>query len=450
MDFFKKLLQSGMMPNSFTFPSVLRASTNLEAVELGKQIHACIVKKRLESDVFVGSGLVTMYSKCGIIGYALQVMNKMSEPDLGLWNAMISGFVQNGRMEEARDFFLNLAQPNVVSWTSMIAGCAQNGYGEDALFYFIEMLRTGVNANELTLTSVLRACATIAALEQGKQVHTHIYKTTFNNNIFVNNALITMYAKSGSIEDADQIFTVMPERDVISWNAIIAGYAQHGHAKEALILFERLLQAGTKPNEITFLGVLSACCHAGLVDKGWHYFDSMVQNHCLTAGPEHYACMVDLLGRAGCLNEAENLINQMPMKPDAVIWGSLLSACKTHVNVELGKLAAEHLFELEPGNESTHVLLSSIYSAASMWDDARNVRIMMNEKRIKKTPGCSWMHIKHRVHVFVTGDKTHPESERIYEKLNELAKRMEQAGYKPETNFVLEDEAEETTHSLLT
>jgi pentatricopeptide repeat protein len=203
--------------------------------------------------------------------------------------------------------------------------------------------------------------------------------------MFVKNSLITMYARCGSIEDADRVFSSMPERDVVSWNAMIAGYAQHGLAIEALRLFERLIQAGTKPDEITFVGVLSACSHAGLVEEAWYYFNSMVRDHCLTAISEHYACMVDLLGRAGYLEEAKKLIDEMPMEPDVVVWGSFLSACRMHVNVKLGKLAAERLFELEPGNDSTYVLLSSIYAAAEMWDDVTKVRIMMKNKGVKRS-----------------------------------------------------------------
>eukprot|EP01018_Ginkgo_biloba_P025377 Gb_18462 [translate_table: standard] len=449
LKFFRLMLREGMTPNPFTFPSVLRASASVEALELGRQVHACVLKIGFDSDVFVGSALVTMYARCGIIDDASQVINKMPKTDLASWNAMVAGYVQNGRIPDARQVFDKLSQRNVVSWTAMIAGYAQNGFYEEALIFFIQMLRTGTKANQSTFTCVLRACASLAALEQGRQVHSHINKTSFESDVFVKNALITMYAKCGSIEDANQVFRIMPERDVISWNAMISGYAQHGHAKEALQLFEQSRQAGIKPDEITFVGVLCACSHGGLVDEGWRYFDSMIQDHYLTPMHEHYACMVDLLGRAGHLDEAEEFINKMPLEPDVVVWGALLSACKTHVNIKLGKRAAEHLFELEPNNDSTYVMLSNIYAAASRWDDAIKVRKMMKNSGVKKKPGCSWIEVKSRVHAFVTGDRSHPQTEKIYAKLERLTEQIEAAGYVADTNLVLHDVPEEEKEHIL-
>nr|ABK26521.1 unknown [Picea sitchensis] len=299
------------------------------------------------------------------------------------------------------------------------------------------------------MAGILRACASVAALEQGKQVHADIIKIGFELDVSVSNGLVDMYGKCGRIEDAQEVFSKLLEPDVASWNAMISGLAQHGCGKEAVLLFEQMLQTGVKPNQITFVVVLSGCSHAGLVDEGRNYFDSMTRDHGISPKAEHYSCMVDLFGRAGCLDEALNFINQMPVEPNASVWGSLLGACRVHGNIELAERAVEQLIELTPENPGTYVLLSNIYAAAGRWDDAGKVRKMMKDRSVKKEPGCSWIEVQNKVHPFIVGDSSHPQIEEIYETLETLTLQMKAAGYIPNTNFVLHDVEEEQKEWIL-
>lgn len=252
------------------------------------------------------------------------------------------------------------------------------------------------------------------------------------SDVFVRSAIVDMYAKCGNLDDARLSFDKIYKPDTVLWTTIISAYAQHGHGREALLLFEEMQQAGLTPNHVTFLGVLAACSHTGLVDKGWHYFLSMSQHHGIRPRVEHYVCMVDILGRSGHLDEAEDLINSIPYEPDAILWKALLGACRVHGNLDIGRRAAEHLFDLEPQNAASYVLLSNVYAAAGKWDDVAKVRRMMKDREVKKNPGCSWIEIKNVVHKFIVGDRSHPQSERIYAMLNHLSKRMKEAGYMPD------------------
>jgi pentatricopeptide repeat protein len=371
------------------------------------------------------------------MGYAWKAFDQMPERDVVSWNTVIAGYAQNGSIEDASQLFGRMPEKDVISWNTMIAAYAQIGHGEEAMKLFCQMQRVGVRPIQTTFTSLLSASASLASIEQGKQHHTYIFKIGFSSEVFVGNALIAMYAKCGHIDDARQVLDEMPERDVVSWNSLITGFALHGRGKEALQLFEQMQLLDIKPNNTTFIGILSACSHAGLVDEGWQYFYSMNRDNCITPTAGHYACMVDLLARAGCLKEAEEFIDEMPFKLDAVAWGSLLGACRVHVNTEVAKRAAEHLFELEPENAGTYVLLSNIYAAAGRWNDAAKIRILMKDRGVKKKPGCSWIKVKNKVHTFVVGDRLHPQTDAIYATLERLAGKMQEEGYVPNTNVVL-------------
>eukprot|EP01018_Ginkgo_biloba_P011555 Gb_34228 [translate_table: standard] len=417
LQLFPSMQRAGMKPNEFTFSSVLRACASLFALENGKQVHSNTIKSGFEFHVFVGSALVDMYAKCESIQDAHQLFDKMPER-------------------------------NVVSWNALIAGYAQIGNGEAALKLFWQMQHISMQPTKFTFSSVLSACASIAVLDQGKWVHAHIIKTGCKLDAFVGNALIDMYGKCGSIRDARQVFDKLSRRDVVSWNAMITGCAQHGQGKEAVQLFEQMQLAGIKPNHITFLCVLSACSHAGLVNEGRLYFDSM-SSHGIIPKAEHYACIVDLLGRAGHMDEAEEFIKKLPVEPTAAVWGALLGACRVHGNMELGKRAAECLFELDPEDAGPHVLLSNIYAAAGRWDDVAKVRKMMRRSGVKKEPGCSWVELENTVHTFVVNDRSHPLTDRIYATLENLSRKMKEAGYVADTNFVLlAMEEQQKVHTL--
>ncbi|KAH9322901.1 hypothetical protein KI387_017540, partial [Taxus chinensis] len=417
-ELFYGMQHNGTKPNEYTFASILNAETGLADLEQGKRIHACICKFGLEFHVVLGSALVDMYAKCG-------------------------------SLEDAQHVFDEIPQRNVVTWTTMIAGQAEHGNVEEALRVFLQMQWAGIEPNEFTFTTVLRACAARASLESGKQVHACTVKNGFESTFGTGSALIDMYSKSGSIEEARCMFDTTVQRDTIVWTVMITGYSKHGMGKEALDIFEKMQNSGQKPDLVSFLAVLTACSHAGLVDEGWHYFGSMEQ-HGIAANAEHYACMVDLLGRAGHLDKAYDLIKKMPLEPDSAVWGALLSACRIHYNLKLGIVAAEHLFELNPQDSGNFVVLSNMYSASGRWEEVTKVRRMMREMEVKKKdPGCSWIEINRKVHEFVVGDRSHPLTDEIYAKLETLFGDMKEAGYVPDMNFVLHDVEEEQKEDIL-
>eukprot|EP01018_Ginkgo_biloba_P039317 Gb_36398 [translate_table: standard] len=508
---FYEMHRTGTQPNEFTFVSVLPACANLGAIEQGKEIHEEIIRNGFLSNVFVGNALVDMYAKCGSVESARKVFNKMIQRDVVSWNAMITGYAQNGYVDEALKLFQKMHERNVVSWNAMIAGCAQNGYVdealelfqkmpernmvswnsmisgfvqngyvdealkifqkmperdvvswnaiiagcaqnehvEEALNLFQQMHLAAVKPNLETFAIVLPACGNLVALEQGKEIHEHMIISGFQSDVFVENTLVDMYAKCGSIEDASKVFDKIPKRNVISWTTMIVGYAMHGCGREALELFERMQQSGTNPDHVTFVGVLCACCHAGLVDQGWQYFDCMSKYYHITPTMEHYGCMVDLLGRAGRLDEAQNFINKMPIKPDVGVWGSLLGACRIHINIEVGEHAAEQLLELDPQNTAPYVLLSDIYAASGRRDSIEKVRKMMQDRRVKKKPGLSWIVVNKQVNSFLVGDRSHPQTQNIYAELERLSGQMKAAGYVPDTRYVLNDVEEEQKEEIL-
>eukprot|EP01018_Ginkgo_biloba_P030112 Gb_36460 [translate_table: standard] len=404
MELFDGMQCAGIKPNQFTFASALTGCETCEDLQQGKQLHVVILKSGYQSNVFSGSALVDMYAKCG-------------------------------SLEDARQLFDEMSVPNVVSWNTMISGCARHGHGEEAVKLFRGMQRAGMEPCKTTFASVLSAVASLASQEQGKQIHCQVVKAGFESDVFVGNALVHMYAKCGNVENARHIFDKMPEKNVVSWNTMIVGFSQHGCSSESLQLFEQMQQTGIQPNHITFIGVISACSHVGLVDKGQHFFDSMLQDHGIIPRMEHYACMVDLFGRAGCLHQAEDIIKNMPFEPGLLVWVTLLGACRIHGNMELGKRVAEYLIELEPQFDAPYVLLSNIYAAAGMWDKVANVRKMMKARGVKKEPGCSWIEIQNRVHSFVVKDRSQSQIDEVYEKLGELTRQMEEAGYVPKQEW---------------
>jgi pentatricopeptide repeat protein len=416
--FFKEMQVQGIKPDSITIGSVLPACADLLVLEHGKQIHGYVMRSGFVSDVVLGNGLVDMYAKCGHICIARQLFERMPE----------------------RDF---------VSWTAIIAGYSQNGHSHEALALFNEMQVQGIKPDSITMVSVLSGCADLLALEQGKQIHGYAIRTGFESDVAVGNGLVHMYAKCGHIGIARHVFDKMLSRNVVSWNVMILGYGIHGHGEDALALFIQMQQIGTKPDHITFVSVLTACSHAGLVHEGWQYFECMESDYGLAPELEHYACLVDLLGRAGHLNEAHGIIKKMPLEPDAAMWGALLGACRIHCNIELGEEAAKHLFELEPNKAGYYVLLSNIYAEAGRWEDLAKLRTMMRDRGVKKRPGCSFIEVNREVHTFLTGDRTHPQSEKIYAMLETLYGKMNEAGYVSNKNLVLQDVEEEVKENML-
>ncbi|XP_073125196.1 pentatricopeptide repeat-containing protein At2g33680 [Henckelia pumila] len=405
---FKEMHCCGMMPSEYTIVGVLNACGHTDGADVGMQVHGYLIKLGFESQVYIMTALVDMYAKCG-------------------------------RIIDAQKGFDSLLEPDLVMWTSMIGGFVQNGDNESAISLYCRMQMEGVAPNELTLASVLKACSGLSALEQGKQIHAHVVKNGFSLKIPIGSALSTMYAKCGNLDDVYAIFRRLPARDVVSWNAMISGLSQNGLGLEALKLFEEMQLQGANPDCVTFVNVLSACSHMGLVDKGREYFKSISNKFHIVPTREHYACMVDILGRAGKLQEAKEFIESAPIDHGLSLWRILLSACRNHHNYELGAYAGERLMELGSLESSSYVLLSSIYSALGRFDDIERVRRMMNIRGVSKEPGCSWIELKNQVHVFVVGDLLHPEIKHTRAEIWRLSKLMKNEGYLLEFGSILEE-----------
>ncbi|OVA17395.1 Pentatricopeptide repeat [Macleaya cordata] len=415
---FFQMRQAFVVPNQFTFASILQASATMECIELGAQTHSHVVKVGLDSDVFVTNALMDVYAKCG-------------------------------RMVDSEKLFLDSAHRNDVTWNTMIVGHVQLGNGEEALRLFSMMLDAQVQATQVTYSSVLRACASLAALEPGIQIHCLIVKTIFDKDTVVGNALIDMYSKCGSIKDARLVFDTMYKWDEVSWNSMISGYSLHGLGGDALTLFEKMREEKVKPNKITFVGVLSACSNTGLVDKGRSYFNSMYRDYGIEPCIEHYTCMVWLLGRSGRLHEAVKFIEEIPFEPSVMVWRALLGACVVHNDIELGRVSAERVLEMEPQDDATHVLLSNMYAVAREWDNVASIRKYMKRKGVKKEPGLSWIESQCKVHYFSVGDTSHPEMRLINGMLEWLNVKIKKAGYVADHNVVLLDVEDDKKDRLL-
>ncbi|XP_077230627.1 mitochondrial editing factor 21 [Tasmannia lanceolata] len=422
---------SPVLANKFTFPFVLKACTGLAYLELGKQIHGHVCKFGTSSNSFVENSLMDMYTKCDDLSDAHRVFDGMTERDVVSWNSLISAHAKLGQMKKATAIFDSMPEKSIVSWTTLISGYFRIGCYSDALEVFHQMQLAGMKPDEISIIAVLPACAQLGALELCKWIHVYADKNGLLQKTCVCNALIETYAKSGSIDQAKQLFNGMSERDVISWSTMIGGLANHGRAREAIRLFAEMKKALVKPNSITFLSILSSCAHSGFLNEGLQYFDYMTKDYGIKPSVEHYGCMVDLLGRSGCLDQAVEFIDKMPIAPDATMWGSLLSACRTHGNIEIAIIAMEHLLELEPDDVGNYVLLSNIYAAAGKWDGVSRMRKLMRSKRMKKTPGCSLIEVNNVVQEFVAGDESNPLSDEIYRMLELLAPQLSRAG--PET-----------------
>ncbi|PON92828.1 DYW domain containing protein [Trema orientale] len=450
---YQKMHSEGFLPDASSVSSVLPAIADLEELNMGIQIHSYVVKQGFRSDKCVASALINMYGKCSCTLEMSQVFDEMDQRDIGAFNAFVTGLSRNGLVDNALEVFRKCKgegiELNIVSWTSMIASCSQNGKDIDALDLFREMQLEGLKPNSVTIPCLLPACGNIAALMHGKAAHCFSLRTGIFIDVYVGSALVDMYANCGKLQLSRLCFDKMPTRNLVCWNAIMSGYAMHGKAKETIELFHIMQRNGQKPDFISFTCVLSACSQNGLTDKGWYYFNKMSKEHGIEARLEHYACMVTLLSRAGKLEDAYSMIKDMPIEPDACVWGALLSSCRVHNNVSLGEASAKKLFKLEPRNPGNYVILSNIYASKGMWDDVDRVRDMMNQKGLRKNPGCSWIEVKNKVHMLLAGDKSHPQREQIIEKLNKLSMEMKRAGYFPNMSFVLQDVEEQEKEHIL-
>ncbi|POO00311.1 DYW domain containing protein [Trema orientale] len=447
----------GLKGDNFTYPFVLKCCADLSNVWMGICVHGISLRIGLEIDMYVGTSLIDMYVKCGEISDAHKLFDRMIVRDISSWNALIAGYMKNGEIGVAEDLFEGMARKNIVSWTTMISGYTQNGLAERALFVFDKMLEedSGVKPNWVTIMSVLPACAHSAALERGSQIHKFASKIGLDSNVSVQTALVAMYAKCGGLAEASQCFDRIPleKKNLVAWNTMITAYSSHGRGLESISTFEEMIKAGVQPDTITFTGLLSGCSHSGLADMGLKYFSCMTKAYSVEPEVQHYACVVDLLGRAGRLVEANKLINNMPMQAGPSVWGALLAACRKHRNLEIAEVAAKKLFILEPDNSGNYVLLSNMYAEVGMWKEVDNLRAMLKSQGMRKTPGCSWIEVNGKAHMFLGGDTSHPQAKEIHVFLEALPEKIKEAGYVPDTSLVLHDVSEEekehnlTTHS---
>lgn len=412
---FCQMVREGVQPNHFTYSIILKGHPFISPF----QIHAQVIKTNYDKLPSVGSALLDSYVRLGNLPEAAKVFELIEEEDIVAWSAMLAAYAQAGNIDEAIRIFLHLAKERV-------------------------------KPNEYTFSSVIHACAApTASVEQGKQFHASSIKAGHSNALCVSSALVTMYAKRGNIEAANEVFKRQEERDLVSWNSMLSGYAQHGQAKKALKIFEELQRQNIKMDGVTFIGVLTACTHSGLVEEGENYFNMMLKYYHIDPTMQHYSCMVDLFGRAGKLEKAADFVREMPFPAGPTVWRTLLSACRVHRNVEIGKLAAENLISLEPHDSAAYVLLSNLYAVTGNWRERAKVRKLMDDRNVRKEAGYSWIEVKNKTHSFLAGDLSHPLSGQIYSKLDELNIKLKDAGYQPDTNYVLHDVEEEHKEAIL-
>ncbi|KAF8402003.1 hypothetical protein HHK36_012954 [Tetracentron sinense] len=417
-------------PNHFIYPHVLKSCSGFSESQGTKSVHTQILKWGFVGYPVVQTALVDSYSRfCSDLGTARQLFDEMSVRNVVSWTAMISGYMRIGEVGNAILLFEEIPERDVPSWNAAIAGCTQNGFFTEAIFLFRRMIihAEGGNdrnekPNQVTVVCALSACGHLGMLQLGRWIHGYIYKNGLGPNSFISNALVDMYGKCGSLKEARCVFDMTSERSLMSWNSMINCLALHGQSTSAIGLFEEMMQLGgeVRPDGITFVGLLNACTHGGLVDKGCEYYELMTRSYGIEPQIEHYGCVIDLLGRAGRFEETMEIIRGMRIEPDEVVWGSLLNGCKIHGRADLAEFAVQRLIEIYPNNAGYGIMLANLYGESGKWDEAGRVRKMLKERNVQKTPGCSWIEMDNKVHQFYSADKMHPGTDDIYKVLEGL------------------------------
>ncbi|XP_022545112.2 pentatricopeptide repeat-containing protein At5g66520-like [Brassica napus] len=444
---YHRMLSSSAPHNPYTFPFLLKACSNLSAFQETTQIHAHLTKLGYANDVYSVNSLINSYAVTGRFNHARLLFDRIQEPDLVSWNSVIKGYAKAGEMDTALTLFRTIPQEkkNAISWTTIISGYVQAGMNKEALQLFHEMQNSNVPPDKVSLASALSACAQLGALEQGRWIHSYADKARISIDSVLACALIDMYAKCGDMEEALGVFKDVKKKtkSVQVWTALISGYSYHGLGGEAIRRFTEMQKTGVKPNAITLTAVLTACSYTGLVEEGKSVFYTMERDYNVKPTIEHYGCMVDLLGRAGLLDEANRLVQKIPMKANAVIWGSLLKACQIHKNIELGERIGEILIGMDPNHGGRYVHTANIHATGGKWDKAAETRRLMKEKGVVKVPGCSTISLEGTTHEFVAGDGSHAEIEIIRSKWRTVRRRLEENGYVPELEDLLLDLADD-------
>lgn len=492
---FREMLDLGKKPDRFSMVSALGACSIEHCPRSGKEIHCQVIRRALELDIMIQTSLVDMYGKCGKVGYAERVFERISSKNIVAWNAVIGVYALNdhifesfaclkrmqeddnmipdvitminllpscsqsgallegksihghairkmllphlvletalvdmygvcGKLKLAEYVFDQMNEKNLVSWNVMIAAFVKNEQNREALKLFHNIWDEHLKPDAITISSILPAYAELASLSEGKQIHAYIPKLDLGSNIFVSNAIVYMYAKCGDLQTARKFFDDMVCKNVVSWNTMIMGYAIHGFGRNSIQLFSQMREKGIKPNGSTFVSLLSACSISGLVDEGWEYFNSMKMDYSIEPGIEHFGCMLDLLGRTGNLDAAKHFIEEMPLIPTARIWGSLLAASRNNNDILLAELAAKHILSFEHNNTGCYVLLSNMYAEAGRWENVDQIKFLMKKKGLVKTIACSLVEANGKSHRFINQDKSHTQTNMIYNVLDIILKMI--------------------------
>lgn len=506
------MLLNGVSPSKTTLSSVLRSCATHSETRLGESFHSHIVKVGFESDVILQTGLLDLYAKAGNLPSSRKVFDGMHQRDVVADNAMISALTKNGCVDEACKLFDSMLQRsssswnlmitcycksgdidsarrmfdlnpdkdtiswnamidgyfksdnpaaahglfvqmgpmrNYVSWNTMISGYVRCEEFGKAISTFQQMQSANIRPTEVTMVSLLSAIAHLGALDMGKWVHNYIRRKQMKVDSVLGNALIDMYCKCGNVEAALEVFDQLDSRNIFCWNSIIAGLGMNGYGEKAIYFFSMMETDGVKPDGVTFIGLLSGCTHSGLVSEGRKYFDQMINTYGVEHGIEHYGCMVDLLGRAGLLKEATELVRSMPMKANPQVLGSLFRSCQIHKDTKLGEEVVQHLLDLDPSDSGNYVFLSNLYASLSRWDDVSSFRKLMIDKGVRKVPGCSLIEVDNVMHEFVAGDTSHPQFERISLFLDEIMRKLKEHGHESDRASVLHDIEDEEKDSAI-
>ncbi|KAL5982896.1 hypothetical protein ACLOJK_016975 [Asimina triloba] len=512
LGFYREMLRLNVAPDKTTFSVILRGCVDYLDVRVGEAAHGQILKLGFDFHLFLLTGLLDFYAKVGDLWSAKKVFDGMAErdvvahnamisalskhghvadarklfdempernsaswncmitcycklgdvhsaraifdqnpiKDLVSWNAMIDGYCKSGHLEVACELFNQMGPAkNSVTWNTMITGYVQGRDFSKATFMFHQMQVENVKPTEVTMVSLLSACAHLGALDMGRWIHTYIKHHGFRIDVVLGNALIDMYSKCGNLEVALEVFHGLSKKNVYCWNSVIVGLGMHGYGRQAIAAFLAMEVERIKPDGVTFVGLLCACGHSGLISEGRWYFSQMNETYDIKPQIEHYGCMVDLLGRAGFLEEALELVETMPIKPNCVVWGSLLRACKIHKDTKLSERVTQNLLKLDPYDGGNYVFLSNVYASLNRWADVDNCRRMMIERGVHKTPGCSSIEVNNVVHEFVVGDTSHPQYKQIDVFLEKIAMELSDLGHEPDTASVLHDVEEEEKETAI-
>ena len=402
---FTEMIAFGVKPSSVTLASVLPSLSELKLIKQGKEIHSYAVRHGFKLDIFVASAMVDLYSKCGLMREAEFIFDIMSHRDIAIANSMITGYALNGDMESV----LKTLQ---------------------------RVQKTGLRLNSVTIVSVLPLCNRFTMLNHGKELHAYVLRGSLESEISVSNSLIDMYCKCGYLEHGENVFKQMVNRDIVTYNTVIAAFGMHGLGDQAIIFFERMKEERIRPDKVTFIALLSACSHAGLIDRGVSFYSSMREMYGIVPDMEHYSCMVDLYARAGYLDDAWDFIRKMPVEPGIDVLGSLLGACRVHKRVDIAELISDRIFAKKTEDPGYHVLLSNIYADARRWEDVKKVRAAAKERGLTKKPGSSWIRVGCRIHSFLARDRSHREFDEIYEIMVVLMLDMKDEGYVPVMSYL--------------